>query len=126
MEVEYDPTQISIKDMSEVLKRQSSFYSVITQNRSEYNQANTHLNESDIILNSSTPHFIESKHSLRSRHPEFLELGLTEQQMIKLNSWSYFGGPMPDVLTKVQKEKLEQLQQEKPSIFKEFWNKIRN
>ncbi len=112
--------------MSKALKRQSSFYSVITQNQSEYNQAKAHLDESDITLNSSTPHFIESKHSLRSRHPEFSELGLTEQQMIQLNSWSYFGGPMPDVLTEVQKEKLQQLRKEKPSIYREFWNKIRN
>jgi hypothetical protein len=126
VEVEYDPTQVSIKDMAKTLKQQSSFYSVITQSQSDYNQAKTHLDESDIILSPSSPHFIKSKHSLRSRHPEFLELELTEQQMIKLNSWSYFGGSMPDVLTKAQKEKLEQLQGEKPSVFKEIWDKIRN
>ncbi len=111
VEVEYDPKQITVQDMSEALQRQSSFYSVIAQSSSEYTETKKHLPDSDLTLNSSTPHFVESKYALRLRYPELLELGLSEQQMMKLNSWSYFGGPMPDVLTESQKTKLQKLQQ---------------
>ena len=61
------------------LKEQNSFYSVESPD--------------------SSPHFVESKYSLRTLHPELYYLDLTEGQAIALNSWSYFGGTMPDVLT---------------------------
>ena len=63
-------------------------------------------------MSRNTPDFIEPKHSLRNTHPELLELSLTEEQKIVLNSWSYFGGPMPDVLTEEQKTMLEKLKGE--------------
>ena len=56
---------------------------------------------------SGQPHFIEPKHSLRTRHPKLAALELTEAQAIALNSWSYFGGAMPKVLTPEQLEELD-------------------
>ena len=60
----------------------------------------------EVVRLPGRPRFIEPKHSLRARHPELLSLGLSERQAIALNSWSYFGGPMPDVLTPEQKRRL--------------------
>ena len=62
----------------------------------------------------ANPRFIESKYSLRSQHPELYRLDLTEDQKRILNSWSYFGGPRPDVLTEQQNRILTE--QEKESM----------
>ena len=61
----------------------------------------------EVTVQRGKPRFIEPKHSLRTRHPELAALDLSEQQAIALNSWSYFGGPMPDVLTDEQKQRLK-------------------
>ncbi len=84
VEVEFDPAQTNLQEMVSALKKKNSFHSVIKDNGKD-------------------PHFIESKHSLRTRHADLYYLDLTEAQAIALNSWSYFGGKMPDVLTKEQK-----------------------
>lgn len=107
VEVEYDPAQISLKEMSEALARQSSFDSLIVKNQSMSQEAEKLVPSSKIEINGSSPRFIEPKHSLRTQYPELYKLPLTEQQKIILNSWSYFGGEMPDVLTEEQKQSLK-------------------
>ena len=64
------------------------------------------IDGADVARRRGEPHFIEPKHSLRTRHPELWALELSEAQAIALNSWSYFGGEMPDVLTAEQKRRL--------------------
>jgi hypothetical protein len=73
----------------------------------ERSEAAHHLDVREIAVRSGEPHFIPGKHTLRTRHPELYELNLSESQAILLNSWSYFGGSMPDVLTPEQKRRLE-------------------
>lgn len=90
VQVEYDPAKTSLPNLVEVLKKQNSFYSVEGPN--------------------AQPRFVDSKYSLRSQHPDLYYLDLTEAQAIALNSWSYFGGKMPDVLTPDQKNTLPRLQ----------------
>lgn len=89
VQVEYDPAKISLPNLVEALKNQDSFYSVEKPN--------------------AQPRFADSKYSLRTLHPELYYLDLTEAQAIALNSWSYFGGQMPDVLTPNQKNTLPRL-----------------
>jgi hypothetical protein len=86
VQVEFDPVQAKISTMISALKNQSSFYS---------------LESSD-----ASPHFEESKYSLRTMHPDLYYLDLSELQAIMLNGWSYFGGKMPDVLTTEQNKTL--------------------
>lgn len=93
--------------MSEALARQSSFDSLIVKNQSMSQEAEKLVPSSKIEINGSSPRFIEPKHSLRTQYPELYKLPLTEQQKIILNSWSYFGGEMPDVLTEEQKQSLK-------------------
>jgi len=100
--------------MSDALKRQGSFDSLVVKDRESAQDAGGYLNRSKIQINSAKPRFIESKYSLRSQHPEMYRLDLTEDQRQILNSWSYFGGPRPDVLTEQQKQILAE--QEKESI----------
>lgn len=112
--VEYDPEQTNLKKMSDALKRQRSFESLVVKDRESALDAGGYLNRSEIQINSANPQFIESKHSLRSQHPELYRLDLTEDQKRVLNSWSYFGGPRPEVLTEQQKQILAE--QEKESM----------
>ena len=112
--VEYDPEQTNLKKMSDTLKRQGSFDSLVVKDRESALDAGGSLNRSEIQINSANPRFIESKYSLRSQHPELYRLDLTEDQRRILNSWSYFGGPRPDVLTEQQKQILAE--QEKESM----------
>jgi hypothetical protein len=86
VEVEFDPTKTNVERLTQALKRRNSFYDVVS--------GNVRYTE-------------EPKHSLRVVHPELLDLDLTEAQAIALNSWSHFGGPMPDVLTPEQKARLK-------------------
>ena len=112
--VEYDPKQTNLKKMSDALKRQRSFDSLVVKDRESALDPVGYLNRSEIQINSANPRFIESKYSLRSQHPELYRLDLTEDQKRILNSWSYFGGPRPDVLTEQQKQILAE--QEKESM----------
>ena len=100
--------------MSDTLKRQGSFNSLVVKDRESALDAGGYLNRSKIQINSANPRFIESKYSLRSQHPELYRLDLTEDQKRILNSWSYFGGPRPDVLTEQQNRILAE--QEKESM----------
>ncbi len=97
-----------------MLKQQGSFDSLVVQDMESALYAGGYLNRSEIQVNSANPRFIESKYSLRSQHPELCRLDLTEDQRRILNSWSYFGGPRPDVLTEEQKQILAE--QEKESM----------
>ena len=106
VQVDYDPERTDLGELTRALKRQRSFYSVVVRDGDEREQATAHLEPGDIDTRKGRPHFIAPKHSLRTRHPELLTLGLSEQQAIALNSWSYFGGKMPEVLTDAQKQQL--------------------
>ncbi len=112
--VEYDPEQTNLKKMSDTLKRQGSFNSLVVKDRESALDAGGSLNRSEIQIKSANPRFIESKYSMRSQHPELYRLDLTEDQKRILNSWSYFGGPRPDVLTEQQNRILTE--QEKESM----------
>lgn len=86
VEVEFDPSKTNVEHLTQALKRRNSFYDVVS---------------------GPVRYTEEPKHSLRVVHPELLDLDLTEAQAIALNSWSHFGGPMPDVLTPEQKARLK-------------------
>jgi len=109
--VEFDSTQTSLPILVKTLEHQSSFYSLITKNEAERDRAIKILNGSNVSVNSSEPSFLESKYTLKTSHPELYYLDLTEQQAVVLNSWSYFGGAMPDVLTPFQKELIPRLKE---------------
>ena len=102
MEVEYDPQQVTLADMVGALKSEGSFYSVVEENRSAYEATREELPDVAVTRAHGNADFIESKHSLRTRFPDLYYLDLTEKQAIALNSWSYFGGAMPDVLSSSQ------------------------
>ncbi len=106
VQVDYDPAQTGLAELVDTLKRQGSFYSVVVAGDDEKLEAARSVADNDLARRRGRPHFIEPKHSLRQRHPELLALDLTERQAILLNSWSYFGGTMPDVLTPEQKRRL--------------------
>lgn len=109
--MEFDPAQTNLLTLVQALKNQSSFYSLITKNEAERDQAKKILNSTKITVDSNEPDFVESKYSLKSSHPELYYLDLTEQQAIVLNSWSYFGGRKPEVLTDPQKQLLQRLKE---------------
>ncbi len=106
VQVDYDPRRTGVGELTAALKKQSSFYSLLVAAPAERQQAARQVERGEVSVESGRPRFIEPKHSLRTRHPELLDLGLSEQQAIALNSWSYFGGKMPDVLTEEQKRRL--------------------
>lgn len=106
VQVDYDPARTDLDELADTLKRQRSFYAVLVHDEAEREKAIRLVAAGDVDVHQGEPRFIEPKHSLRTRHPELLELGLSERQAIALNSWSYFGGPMPDVLTDEQKKRL--------------------
>jgi hypothetical protein len=103
VEVAYDPAQTDLGELAAALKRQNSFYALIARSREERQRALAFLPGSEVKVDGEAPGFLESKHSLRTRHPDLYYLDLSEAQAIALNSWSYFGGPMPEVLTPEQK-----------------------
>ena len=109
VEVEYDPAQTNLQEMVAALKKKNSFYSVIVEDEGDVEEASKSFNKNEIKTYSEEPHFIESKHSLRTRYPDLYYLDLTEAQAIALNSWSYLGGTRPDVLTKEQKTLRERI-----------------
>ena len=106
LQVDYDPERTDPGELARALKRHRSFYSVLVTSEEKRGETARFLDAHVIAARKGEPRFIEAKHSLRTRHPELYELDLTERQAILLNSWSYFGGPMPDVLTPEQKRRL--------------------
>jgi hypothetical protein len=107
--VEFDSGLTNLPELVKALKSESSFYSLIARNETERNQAKKLLKSSDVTIAAEEPSFVESKYSLRTSHPEIYYLDLTEHQALVLNSWSYFGGAMPNVLTNDQKELAKQI-----------------
>jgi hypothetical protein len=108
VEVEYDPARTDVGRLAQALKRRNSFYAFLAPDREAAARAGRLLPDSDVEVRSGRVRYTEEpKHSLRVVHPELLDLDLTEAQAIALNSWSHFGGPMPDVLTTEQKAKLK-------------------
>lgn len=103
VEVDYDPAQTDLGELAAALKRRNSFYALLAKSREERRKALAHLPGIEVKVEGDTPEYLEPKHSLRTRHPDLYYLDLTEAQAIALNSWSYFGGTMPDVLTPEQK-----------------------
>lgn len=112
VQVDYDPRRTDLGELARALKRQRSFYSAIVASDAERSEAARHLDVGEIVVRAGEPHFIPAKYTLRTRHPELYELNLSESQAIALNSWSYFGGPMPEVLTPEQKRRLEVAERE--------------
>ncbi len=106
VQVDYDPNRTDLDELTRALKRQRSFDAVIVRDDAERAAAEAVIGAREIELHRGDPHLIEPKHSLRTRHPALSQLELTEAQAIALNSWSYFGGTMPAVLTPEQKEAL--------------------
>jgi hypothetical protein len=111
VEVEYDPARTDIGKMAAALKRQGGFYAFLADSPIAKAEGKRYLADSEVKEIERRPRFIESKYNLRTSHPDLAALDLSEQQAIALNSWSYFGGPMPDVLTAEQKEKLGKIQE---------------
>lgn len=107
VQVDYDPAQTDVGELVAALKRQSSFYAVLVESAEERQALVPALGDEKVVVRGGRQRFIEPKHSLRTRHPELYALDLSEAQAIALNSWSYFGGAMPDVLTAEQKAQLK-------------------
>jgi hypothetical protein len=105
VQVDYDPQRTDLVDLVRALKRQRSFYSVLVADATGRDGVRE-LEINKVDVRGGQPHFIEPKHSLRTRYPKLAALDLSEQQAIALNSWSYFGGKMPDVLDAEQKRRL--------------------
>lgn len=108
VQVDYDPRETNPGELARALKRQRAFYSALVTSAEKRDETARFLDAHEIAVRTGEPRFIEAKHSLRTRHPELYELDLSERQAILLNSWSYFGGPMPDVLTPEQKRRLRE------------------
>jgi hypothetical protein len=111
VEVEYDPARTDIGKLAGALKSQGGFYAIVVDSPLAKSEALRFLPASEIKETERRPRFLESKYNLRTSHPELYALDLTERQAIALNSWSYFGGPMPDVLTAGQKQKLGKIKE---------------
>jgi hypothetical protein len=111
VEVEFDPAKTDIGKMANALKSQGGFYAVVVDSPLGKSEAKRYVSDSEIKETPRSPRFIESKYNLRTSHPDLAALDLTEQQAMTLNSWSYFGGPMPDVLTAEQKAKLKKIRE---------------
>ncbi|MDA8016349.1 MAG: hypothetical protein MPN21_02775 [Thermoanaerobaculia bacterium] len=106
VQVDYDASKTDLEELVAALKRQRSFYSVVTSDAESHVTLAHRVGDDEVTLVDGKPRFIESKHSLRVTKPQIYALDLTEQQAIKLNSWAYFGGSMPDVLTEEQRVQL--------------------
>jgi hypothetical protein len=111
VEVEYDPARTNLGTLATALKRQGGFYAIVVDSPLARAEAKRYLPDSEIKETPRAPRFLESKYSLRTSHADLYALGLTESQAMALNSWSYFGGPMPEVLTAEQKQKLAKIRE---------------
>jgi hypothetical protein len=100
VEVSYDPAKTDVARLAEALKQQNSFYALIAPGPEAAKKSG--LPVSEVKVRSGRPDYVESKHSLRVVHPELYYLDLTEAQAMALDSWSFFGGSMPAVLTPEQ------------------------
>lgn len=100
VEVTYDPARTDVVRLADILKKQDSFYALIAPGPEAAKKSG--LPASEVKVRSGHPSYVESKHSLRVVHPELYYLDLTEAQAMALDSWSFFGGPMPAVLTPEQ------------------------
>ncbi|MEM1246411.1 MAG: hypothetical protein AAGK22_08565 [Acidobacteriota bacterium] len=98
VQVDYDPTRTSVDELAQALATNRSLYAVVRAQGE--NQQATSAEQRTLR---GRPKFIPPKHSLRTVFPRIAALQLTEEQAIALNSWAYFGGSMPDVLTAEQK-----------------------
>ena len=90
--VKYDDAFTSSTKLKSLLKAHNSFYA-------------------DKTLEKGNPHFIESKHSLRTANQALYYVDLSEGQAIKLNSWAYYGGSFPKVLTPKQLATYKKIEQ---------------
>jgi len=111
VEVEYDPARTDLGQLAGALRQQGGFSAVVVQGPLAKTEALRFLPATEIRETDRRPRFLESKYNLRTSHADLYALGLSESQAIALNSWSYFGGPMPDVLTAEQKQKLAEIRQ---------------
>lgn len=107
VEVTYDPQRTGLPDLVAALKGNSAFYSLIVPDESAKGKAAQVVPISEIRVESSLANFIESKYSLKVKRPDLYYLDLTEEQALALNSWCYFGGKMPNVLTPEQLAKAD-------------------
>lgn len=105
VQVDYDKRRTDVAALARALKARDSLYFVVAP-EDDNPPTMADVPKRSIRRLAGTPHFIEPKHSLRTRFPQIAALDLTEAQAIALNSWSYFGGPMPDVLTAEQRAAL--------------------
>lgn len=102
VQVDYDPARTDVASLAGALRAQRSLYARVVPEGASRAEAAA-IDGLETVAYGGAPHFIDPKHSLRTRYPRLAALDLTEAQAIALNSWSYFGGPMPDVLTDAQK-----------------------
>jgi len=100
VEVTYDPARTDVAHLADTLKQQGSFYAYIAPGPEAAKRSG--LPATEVKVRPGHPSYVEPKHSLRVVHPELYYLDLTEAQAIALNTWSHFGGPMPNVLTPEQ------------------------
>ncbi|MEM8996692.1 MAG: hypothetical protein AAGF23_18040 [Acidobacteriota bacterium] len=103
VQVDYDPRKTDPAALARALIAQRSFYAVLADGSKSHGELASSFDDGQIRRVSGAPHFIEPKHSLRTRYPQLAGLELSEAQRIALNSWAYFGGPIPDVLTAEQR-----------------------
>ncbi|MCA9522592.1 MAG: hypothetical protein KC609_16555, partial [Myxococcales bacterium] len=99
----YDPRRVTAQAIVRALKRQHAFYAILARDEDERRRWATELPQTPIRLDPAPRRYVTSKHSLRTQHPMLYYVDLTELQALRLNSWAYFGGPMPDLLTPEQK-----------------------
>jgi hypothetical protein len=100
VEVTYDPARTDVARLADALKAQGSFYAFLAPGPEVAKRSG--LPAAEVKVRSGHPDYVEAKHSLRVVHPELYYLDLTEAQAMALDSWSFFGGPMPAVLTPEQ------------------------
>jgi hypothetical protein len=100
VEVTYDPARTDVVRLAGALKQQGSFYAFLAPGPEAAKRSG--LPAAEVKVRSGRPDYVEPKHSLRVVHPELYYLDLTEAQALALDSWSFFGGPMPNVLTPEQ------------------------
>jgi len=109
VQVDYDPGAVDLPTLVRALQAEQSFDALVVNDHEERISAREFLPRQQIIVRQGETDFVESKHSLRIRHPDLYRLPLTERQAIALNSWSYFGGEQPDVLSVEELQLWEQI-----------------
>ncbi len=105
VQVDYDTRRTTVAALTQALKARDSLYFVVAPEKASRTSLGD-IPKRQVRRLAGEPHFIDPKHSLRTRFPQIAALELTEAQAIALNSWSYFGGSMPDVLTDEQRKAL--------------------